>query len=155
MFFVVVETCTSKSSISVNTAQALNNPDWPIRAYVTSVGNWSLRHYEGEFRAGPDGRSLGLAVPGPVHLFGGPDGATDELGRGESSSNELLLGEGDELRAVLFWNDPWDDATNDYDLLLLDENGNTVAAGTSAQGAATRGDRAAGESAQVAASSPW
>ena len=123
-----------QSNVSLNTALALNNPDWPIRAYLTAVGNWARRHYEGQFRAGPDGRTLGLAVPGPVHLFGGPDGATDQLGRLETPYNEFFLATDDDVRGVLFWDDPWGASTNDYDLLLLDEDGNTVAAGTSAQG---------------------
>lgn len=122
-----------QSDVSQNTGAALNNPDWPIRAYVTSVGNWALRHYEGVFRPGPDARTLGLAVAGPAHLFGN-DGSTDQLGRGETPYNEIFLDTDDDLRAVLYWDDPWDDSTNDYDLVLLDENDATVAAGTAAQG---------------------
>ena len=125
-----------QSDVSQNTGAALNNPDWPIRAYVTSAGNWALRHYEGQFRAGVDGRTLGLAVAGPVHVFGN-DGSTDQLGRVQTPYNEIFLDTGDDLRAVLHWDDPWDDSTNDYDLLLLDESGATVGSGTSAQGTTT------------------
>ncbi|PZC42409.1 MAG: IPT/TIG domain-containing protein/Subtilase family protein [Chloroflexi bacterium] len=125
-----------QSDVSQNTGAALNNPDWPIRAYVTSAGNWALRHYEGQFRAGVDGRTLGLAVAGPVHVFGN-DGSTDQLGRVQTPYNEIFLDTGDDLRAVLHWDDPWDDSTNDYDLLLLDESGATVGSGTSVQGTTT------------------
>ncbi len=129
-----------RSAVSLNTAAALNHPAWPIRAYVTAAGNWALRHYEGEYRAGPGGRSLGLTGAGPVHLFG-RDGATDQLGRGETPYNELRLEPGDELRAVLHWNDPWGDSSNDYDLFLLDESGAVVAAGAARQGVSTRDPR--------------
>ena len=129
-----------RSAVSLNTAAALNHPAWPIRAYVTAAGNWALRHYEGEFRAGPGGRTLGLTGAGPVHLFG-RDGATDQLGRGEAPYNEIRLESGDELRAVLHWNDPWGDSTNDYDLFLLDESGAVVASGAAQQGVSTRNPR--------------
>ncbi len=129
-----------RSAVSLNTAAALNHPAWPIRAYVTAAGNWALRHYEGEFRAGPGGRTLGLTGAGPVHLFG-RDGATDQLGRGETPYNEIRLQSGDELRAVLHWNDPWGDSSNDYDLFLLDESGAVVASGAAEQGVSTRNPR--------------
>ena len=129
-----------RSAVSLNTAAALNHPGWPIRAYVTAAGNWALRHYEGEFRAGPGGRTLGLTGAGPVHLFG-RDGATDQLGRGEAPYNEIRLESGDELRAVLHWNDPWGDSINDYDLFLLDESGAVVASGAAQQGVSTRNPR--------------
>ena len=129
-----------RSAVSLNTAAALNHPAWPIRAYVTAAGNWALRHYEGEFRAGPGGRTLGLTGAGPVHLFG-RDGATDQLGRGEAPYNEIRLESGDELRAVLHWNDPWGDSINDYDLFLLDESGAVVASGAAQQGVSTRNPR--------------
>ena len=129
-----------RSAVSLNTAAALNHPAWPIRAYVTAAGNWALRHYEGEYRAGPGGRTLGLAGAGPVHLFG-RDGATDQLGRGETPYNEIRLQSGDELRAVLHWNDPWGDSSNDYDLFLLDESGAVVASGAAEQGVSTRNPR--------------
>ena len=129
-----------RSAVSLNTAAALNHPAWPIRAYVTAAGNWALRHYEGEFRAGPGGRTLGLTGAGPVHLFG-RDGATDQLGRGEAPYNEIRLESGDELRAVLHWNDPWGDSSNDYDLFLLDESGAVVASGAAQQGVSTRNPR--------------
>ena len=77
-----------RSAVSLNTAAALNHPAWPIRAYVTAAGNWALRHYEGEFRAGPGGRTLGLTGAGRVHLFG-RDGSTDQLGQGEAPYNEI------------------------------------------------------------------
>ena len=124
-----------RSAVSLNTAAALDHPDWPIRAYITAVGSWALRHYEGDFRAGPDGSEVGLAGAGPVHTFG-DDGSTDQRGRGEAPYNELRLERGDELRALLLWDDPWEASVNDYDLFLLDPAGTVVAAATAEQGVA-------------------
>ena len=110
-----------QSDVSLNTAQALNNPAWPIRAYITSVGNWADRHYAGRYLAGPDGSTLGLPSVGSVHRFQAIDGVTDALGSGSRSFNEIVLSQGDTAHIVLFWNDPWGQSTNDYNLFLLSD----------------------------------
>ena len=110
-----------QSDVSRNTAQALNNSAWPIRAYITSVGNWADRHYAGRYLAGPDGTTLGLPFAGSVHRFQAGSGVTDALDRGSQSFNEIVLGEGDTAHIVLFWNDPWGQSTNNYDLFLLND----------------------------------
>ena len=110
-----------QSDVSLNTAQALNNPAWPIRAYVTSVGNWADRHYAGRYLAGPDGSTLGLPAAGSVHRFQAIGGVTDALDRGPQSFNEIVLSPGGTAHIVLFWNDPWGQSTNDYDLFLLND----------------------------------
>ena len=124
-----------QSAISRNTAAALNNPAWPIRAYFTSVGNWARRHYSGQFLPGPNGRTtLGLDFDGAVHQFSAGAGTSDAQGRGTSTSNELFLDTGDFVDAVLFWDDPWGGSTNDYDLYLLDPAGNIVEFSVAGQG---------------------
>ena len=59
------------SAVSLNTAAALNNPAWPIRAYFTSAGNGADEHYYGGYvDSGVDGTSIsGIANPGHLHLF--------------------------------------------------------------------------------------
>ena len=116
-----------QSAVSRNTAAALNNPAWPIRSYLTSVGNWALRHYQAPFVAGPDGKTeFDLEFTGAVHEFRAEPGTVDVQGLGPSTSNEIYMETGDEALAVLFWDDPWGGATNDYDLFLLDETGAVV-----------------------------
>ncbi len=46
----------------------------------------------------------------------------------------MRLERGDELRALLLWDDPWGESVNDYDLFLLDPAGAVVAAATAGQG---------------------
>lgn len=122
------------SAVSRNTAEALNHPEWPIRAYFTAIGNWSLRHYEGGFRAGPDGLDVGLPFSGAVHEFRAGNGVTDALGRGPLPYNEIYLDTGDSAHVVLFWDDRWGNAGNDYDVYLLDAAGAVVAESALGQG---------------------
>ncbi|MCZ6544859.1 MAG: S8 family serine peptidase, partial [Chloroflexi bacterium] len=122
------------SAVSLNTQAALNNPDWPIRVYITSAGNWALRHYEGDFAVGPDGLDVGLDFAGAVHLFSAEPGTVDVAGDGAQPYNEVYLEAGDSALAVLFWDDPPDASTNDYDLYLLDSAGNVVAESSDGQG---------------------
>ncbi len=124
-----------QSAVSRNTAAALANADWPLRAYVTSVGNWALRHYEGDYEAGPDGAAaLALDSAGAVHQFRVGDGVTDVLGRVVTPYNEIYLRSGDSAFIVLYWDDPWGASTNDYDLFLLSASGTVVAQSTAGQG---------------------
>ncbi len=123
-----------QSAVSVNTAAALNNPAWPIRGYVTSVGNWARRHYSGSFVAGPDGETLGLPFSGAVHLFEPADGTTDALGRVSTPYNEIYLETGDQASVVVFWDDPWGGSANDYDVYLLNAANVEVASSGLGQG---------------------
>ena len=109
-----------RSAVSVNSAKALNNPDWPVRALVTSVGNYATRHYEGVFEPGEEGLGLGLPATGTTHQFRASEETTDALNRGPLSWNEFFLRSGQQAIIALFWNDPWSDTKNDYDLYLLD-----------------------------------
>ncbi len=129
------------SAVSRNTAAALNNADWPIRAYITAVGNWARRHYAGPFRAGVDGTSLGLAASGPVHEFRATSETTDFLQRGPLPYQEIFLEADEEVLAVLFWDDPWGASENDYDLYLLDASNALHVAATLGQGVTSANPR--------------
>ena len=115
-----------RSAVSINTQTALNHPEWPLRAYITSVGNYATRHYEGAFRPGADGETLNLTFSGTAHEFRAGPGTTDVLERGAASWNELYLLQSQALTAALFWDDPWSGPANDYDLFLLNEAGDVV-----------------------------
>src|SRR5437762_5053111 len=69
------------SSVSRNTAAALNNPDFPIRAYFTSGGNDADEHYIGAYTSsGVDGTTIGgVANPGRLPLFHCTADPTDAL----------------------------------------------------------------------------
>src|SRR6185295_18449036 len=49
------------SAVSSNTAAALNNPSYPIRAYFTAVGNDADEHYYGSY---VDSRIEGTTISG-------------------------------------------------------------------------------------------
>ena len=123
-----------QSAVSVNTAAALSNAAWPIRAYMTAVGNWARRHYTGAFEAGPDGRTMGLESAGAVHRFRAAQGTTDAQGEGPAPANEIFLDQGDTAFVVLFWDDPWGESSNNYDLYLLNSQNVRVAASREVQG---------------------
>lgn len=117
-----------QSIVSVNTANALNNPDWPIRAYFAAVGNFADRHYQGQFVAGPEGTTaLRLPFSGAVHTFAPSADTTDALGRGPLPYNEVFLGSGEGVTVTLLWDDPVNNASNDYDLYLLNPSNVVVA----------------------------
>ena len=67
------------SSISSNTAGALNNAANPIRAYVTSVGNAADEHYVGGYAdSAVNGATIsGVINPGHLHLFQQTDDTTE------------------------------------------------------------------------------
>ena len=125
-----------QSAVSVNTAAALSNAAWPIRAYITAVGNYARRHYAGRFEAGPDGRTLGLESAGAVHRFRAAQGTTDAQGAGPAPFNEIFLGTDDRADVLLFWDDPWGESSNNYDLYLLNSQNVRVAASRERQGGA-------------------
>src|SRR4029077_7294098 len=72
------------STISANTAAALNKDSNPIRAYITSNGNSADEHYYGTYSdSGVDGTSVsGIATPGHLHRFQKSGDTTDVLGLG-------------------------------------------------------------------------
>ncbi len=72
------------SSVSTNTAAALNNPTFPIRAYFTAVGNDADEHYYGAYtNSGVDGSTVsGIANTGKLHFFQRTGDTTDVLGLG-------------------------------------------------------------------------
>ncbi|MYB22355.1 MAG: S8 family serine peptidase [Chloroflexi bacterium] len=122
-----------RSDVSRNTTAALEHPDWPLRAYVTSAGNWAESHWSGEWRPGVDGRSLGLSTPGMTHRFGGKDGESGEDSL-SGSGNGFRVKHGDRILLALFWDDTWDRSTNDYNLYLMADDGQVIASSETRQG---------------------
>lgn len=122
------------SSISVNTAAALNNNANPIRAYITSAGNLALDHYAGTFvPSGVDGLPF-TGESGKLHLFTGviqsgppqpdvtppPYQTIDTQGFGPQPFDPLLnIAPGATLSVSLSWNDPVGASSNNYDLFLV------------------------------------
>jgi hypothetical protein len=115
------------SSVSSNTAAALNNPANRIRAYVTSAGNAADEHYLGTYLPSPvDPTTIGITTPGHLHEFNqGPD-TTDVLGRGPKPYNLIQLPVGGQVLIFLTWNDPFGASGNNYDLYLVRESTNAV-----------------------------
>ena len=111
-----------QSDVSRNTAAALANPEWPLRAYVTAAGNWARAHWSGPFAAAVEGRQLGLPNPGPLHAW--------QPGR---TINHFHLAHGARVVAALHWDEPWGRAANDFDLYLLDQDGAIAATSTQRQ----------------------
>ena len=124
------------SSVSQNTAAALNNASNPIRAYVTSVGNSADEHYYGTYTASSvDGTSFGgIANPGRVHLFQQSADTTDVLNLGPQPYNVISLPRSGEVLIFLTWDDPFGRAGNNYDLYLVQKTtGQVVARSTDVQ----------------------
>jgi hypothetical protein len=124
------------SSVSRNTAAALNNPDFPIRAYFTSVGNEADEHYYGTYvSSGVDGTTIGgIANPGKLHVFQRTDDTTDVLGLGPQPYNVIALPPNGEVAIFLSWNDPFGGSSNNYDLYLVQQStGRVVASSTDIQ----------------------
>jgi hypothetical protein len=124
------------SGVSLNTAAALNNPTWPIRAYVTAVGNDADEHYIGGYvDSGVDGTSIaGIATPGHLHLFQRTADTTDVLGLGAQPFNVIALPQNGEAAIFLTWDDPFGGSGNNYDLYLVQQStGRVVASSTDAQ----------------------
>jgi hypothetical protein len=118
------------SSVSSNTAAALNNPDFPIRAYFTAVGNDADEHYFGAYTAsGVDGTSVsGIANPGRLHLFQRSGDTTDVLNLGPQPYNVISLPQNGEVAIFLSWDDPFGGSGNNYDLYLVQQSTGRVVA---------------------------
>ena len=130
------EPADGQSSVSRNTAAALNNPANRIRTYVTSVGNAANDHYFGPYVAsGVDGRSInGITAPGRLHLFQRTGDTTDVLNLGDRPHDLISLPTNGEVVVVMTWNDPAGQSANNYDLYLVDDDtGEVVARSTDVQ----------------------
>ena len=126
------------SAVSRNTAAALNNPEWPIRAYFTAVGNSAQQHYREPFDpVSPFG--LRLPAPGQVQSFHATDQTSDVLGRGTQQYNEIFLDTGTGVLLLLFWDALPGEYESDYDLYLLDTSNRIVEASVAGQ-TAVRGE---------------
>ncbi|HJQ85080.1 MAG TPA: S8 family serine peptidase, partial [Candidatus Binatia bacterium] len=77
-------------------------------SYVTAAGNDAQGHVEQLFRP---------ALCGDFHAFG--PGSSD-------CTEHVVVAPFDALDCTLQWNDPFGEAANDYDLLLVDENGDLL-----------------------------
>jgi hypothetical protein len=124
------------SAVSANTAAALNNASWPIRAYVTAVGNDADEHYLGGYvDSGIDGTTIaGITTPGHLHLFQPTADTTDVLGLGAQPFNVISLPQNGEAAIFLTWDDPFGGSGNNYDLYLVQQStGRVVASSTDVQ----------------------
>ena len=124
------------SAVSTNTAAALNNPAFPIRAYFTSVGNDADEHYIGDLHEFGRGRHAisGITTSGRLHLFQRTADTTDVLGLGPQPYNLIALPQNGEVAIFLTWNDPFGGSTNNYDLYLVQQStGRVVASSTDVQ----------------------
>jgi hypothetical protein len=122
------------SDISQNTAEALNNPANPIRAYVTAAGNYALNHYLGAFvDSGIDGYTY-TGEHGDMHLFSGikpvpPSQSAvsqlntetvDNQGLGKLPYDPLIsLPPNGTVTVGLSWDDRPGASSNDFDLFLV------------------------------------
>lgn len=130
------EPANGQSSVSRNTAAALNNPANRIRTYITSVGNAANDHYFGRFvDSGVDGTTVpGVNSPGRLHLFQRTEETTDVLSLGNQPYDVISLPKNGQVVIVLTWDDPAGGSGNDYDLYLVEErSGRVVARGADAQ----------------------
>lgn len=124
------------SLVSTNTAAALNNPAFPIRAYFTAVGNDADEHYYGAYTSsGVDGSTVsGITNPGRLHLFQRTADTTDVLGLGSQPYNLIALPANGEVAIFLSWDDKFGASANNYDLYLVQQStGRVVASSSSAQ----------------------
>jgi hypothetical protein len=124
------------SAVSANTAAALNNPNYPIRAYFTAVGNDADEHYIGTYTSSSvDGTSIaGISNSGKLHLFQRTADTTDVLGLGPQPYNVIALPPNGEVAIFLSWNDPFGASSNNYDLYLVQQStGRVVASSTDLQ----------------------
>ena len=124
------------SGVSGNTAAALNNPSFPIRAYFTAVGNDADEHYFGTYAdSRVDGTTIGgITTTGHLHLFQRTDDTTDVLGLGSQPYNVISLPQNGEVAIFLTWDDAFGASGNNYDLYLVQQStGRVVASSTDLQ----------------------
>jgi hypothetical protein len=129
------------SSVSVNTAAALNSSSNRIRAYYTSVGNGAFNHYYGAYTdSGVSGSAVssGITAAGNVHRFSASAETADVLGLGPRAYNLIRLLSGGEVYVILTWNDPDGASTNDFDLYLVRASNAELAASSRNNQASTR-----------------
>jgi hypothetical protein len=122
------------SAISQNTANALNDPANPIRAYVTNAGNYALNHYSGAWADSLIDGSRYTGETGDMHLFSGvpapspSQSAASELGTSTVDEQNLGKQPFDPLISLpamatvqvgLSWDDPTGASSNDFDLFLV------------------------------------
>jgi hypothetical protein len=99
------------SFISANTSTELNRETNRIRAYVTSVGNEAMSHYQETY--------VPFSPTSTAHRFSATASTGDALSLGPSNNDPLYLPSGGTVTVDLQWNDPFGGSSNDYDLLLL------------------------------------
>jgi hypothetical protein len=118
------------STVSANTASALNDASNPIRAYLTAVGNDADEHYFGTYAdSGVDGSTIpGISRAGPLHLFQQSADTTDVLGLGPQPYNVIFLPRGGQVVIFLTWDDPFGASSNNYDLYLVQQGTGRVVA---------------------------
>ena len=118
------------STISSNTAAALNKDANAIRAYITSNGNSADEHYFGAYAdSGVDGTTVsGISTPGHLHLFQRSGDTTDVLGLGSQPYNLVSLPTNGEIVIFLTWDDPTGGSGNNYDLYLVQQSTGRVVA---------------------------
>jgi hypothetical protein len=124
------------SAVSSNTAAALNNAAYPIRAYFTAVGNDADRHYLGAYAdSGIDGTTIsGITTSGRLHLFQGAADTTNVLNLGSQPYNLISLPQNGEVVIFLTWDDAFGASGNNYDLYLVQQStGRVVAKSTDVQ----------------------
>ncbi|MBI4166794.1 MAG: choice-of-anchor D domain-containing protein [Acidobacteria bacterium] len=128
------------STVSVNTANALNSNTNRIRGYFTSVGNGAFSHYIGTYaNSGVPGNAIsGITSSGNLHLFQSGSDTTDVLGLGPKPYNLILLPAGGQVYVFLTWNDPDGASTNNYDLYLVRDSTNQVVSSSTDVQAVTR-----------------
>jgi hypothetical protein len=127
--------------ISANTSAQLNKNTNRIRAYATSVGNQAVEHYLGKFKnAGFTFKFNNITYT--VHQFAGGAGTTDAgdglscdgTGNAPFCANTVDLVHNGALSVFLQWDSPFNSASDDYDLFLLDSTtGHVVASSTDRQ----------------------
>jgi len=118
------------STISSNTAAALNKDSNPIRAYITANGNSADEHYYGTYTdAGVDGTTVsGITTPGHLHRFQKSGDTTDVLALGAQPYNLVALPTNGEIVIFLTWDDPTGGSRNNYDLYLVQASTGKVVA---------------------------
>ena len=124
------------STISTNTANALNSTTNPIRGYFTAVGNSADEHTFGTYvDSGVNGSTVsGIINAGDLHLFQQSADTTDVLGLGPKPYNVIELPPNGEVVIFLTWDDVFGASSNNYDLYLAQQStGQVVAHSTDPQ----------------------